>query len=88
MFFVFNIVGLSFDVGSDFATAHDFYYKGNNNWGMMTLIPIFTPFVIRICLYAFELGKAVFNNNVAQMDVQSKKFHELFWHLPFLHPIQ
>jgi hypothetical protein len=47
VFFCCSVVPLSADIITDIISAEDFFRRGDTNWGVFTLVPIFAPFILR-----------------------------------------
>jgi hypothetical protein len=85
---------LLLDIGTDISTAIDFFSRGHFNWGLFTTIPIFAPFVFRILLVFYNLGKCFFEEgkysvNIPKIKLQLQSFAaNVFWSFPLFHPIK
>jgi hypothetical protein len=88
IFFTFNVVFLTADIFSDFATVLQFYYNGEINWGHSTLLPIFAPMAVRILMALWNLLAYHYHKDIPRKEVQIKALPGLIWHIPFLHPIK
>ncbi len=88
IFFVFNVLLLTLDIYSDFATAADFFFNGDIYWCLSTLVPIFAPMLVRIIWTLFSLLKTFWKKDISRLDVQMKDLQSLIWHIPVLLPVK
>ena len=87
IFFTFNVVFLTADIYSDFATAFQFFYNGDFYWAISTLLPIFAPMMVRVLVTFWNLLALCYYKDIPRKEVQIKALPRLVWHIPFLHPI-
>ena len=85
---MFYILLLTLDIGSDFATATDFFYNGQFYWGFATLLPVFAPMTIRIIVDLFIIVMLYWRKDIPRFEVQMQALPNIIWHIPFLHPIK
>jgi len=85
VFFFFNVALVVADIVTDSISAYFYFIDGDENWGRITIIPIFLPFLIRLVMAIAGLYKT---KNQAERGVKLQNFKHLLWHLPFLHPVK
>ncbi len=88
IFFTCNVVLLTMDISSDFATAIHFFQNGHVYWGLSTLLPIFAPMTVKILMAFWNILTLCYLNDKPRKEVQIKALPRLIWHIPFLHPIK
>ncbi len=96
-FFIFNVLLVSLDIGSDVGTAVNFYNRGHSYWGSLTLLFIFMPFFARILVFLLNVSKCFSCNKTSKfymkadetkLKIQRQEFSKLMWHIPLLHPVR
>ena len=75
----FNVCLNGFDIYTDIKFAIDLFLLGHFQWGVWTLVFVFTPFLIKLC----ELARDSWKEGKAPTGTQWLK---VFLHLPLLAP--
>ncbi len=88
IFFMFNVLLLTFDIYTDFATAYDFFSQGHFYWGLLTLLPIFSSMTVRIFIAFSNLLILRLRKDISRYNVQLQDLPSLIWHFPLLHPVK
>ncbi len=89
IFFFFNVLLLTADIGTDIATAVSFFNDDHIWWSIFTLVPIFAPWIVRICIDVSNLLKIHLEKNIPRYEFQEQEvLRNLIWQFPLLHPIK
>jgi len=88
-FFVFKVVLLTADIGTDISTAVSFFKDGHLGWFTFTLIPIFTPTIVRISIDLSHLLNIYLTEEYPNFEVERRIIlGNLKWHIPILQSIK
>jgi hypothetical protein len=99
--FIFRVVLVAADIGSDIATAVEFAAKGDFYWGLLTGFLIITPFLAK-CIFYFASLKRCFEvkwskhccripqikPHAAKLSFWLQELKQIWWHFPLLLPFR
>jgi hypothetical protein len=99
--FIFRVVLVAADIGSDIATAVEFAARGDFYWGLLTGLLIIAPFLAKCILYSVSLKRCFevewsqqccpvpqIKQNAARFSFWWQELTQIWWHFPALLPIR
>jgi hypothetical protein len=89
MFFIFNVLLIFFDIGSDIGNGFNLILRGDVIWGSLTLFFSFCPFLVRFLAILVKLFIA--SGYKKKKDFSEKRFQQMklkasWWFSPIVHP--